>query len=127
MLPMIKLLLNISQSDVSSDAVLTYLININKSKILAYCNLTALPEALESVVVEIVAAQYKGQYASQPYLAAQQTSPSTQQIKSETIGDYKVEYAASSSSSSSISASTSISILDDYKSILNQFRKVKFI
>lgn len=102
MLENIKLVLGIT--DASQDSLINYYINAVSNKILAYCNISGLPDELKNVVEEIVIGRMQ--------------KSAIKNVKSEEIGDYKVEYAIYESDKNE---------LDPYIKILNKFRKVRFV
>ncbi|PEL12672.1 phage head-tail connector protein [Bacillus sp. AFS017336] len=105
---LVKILLGVSDS--SKNAIINFYIESVTQKILNYCNITELPEELESIVVEKVVAIMKN------LIASEGNGP----VKKITRGDTVIEYGTSNSDSSG-----SV-ILDDVKSQLNKFRRVKF-
>lgn len=98
MLENIKLVLGIT--DNSKDSLIQYYINSYQNIILAYCNILELPVQLESVIERLIISKMSGNDGT---------------IKSETIGDYRVDY------------NTSEEELTPYIKILNRFRRVKFV
>jgi hypothetical protein len=92
MLDNIKLVLGIT--DTSKDGLIQYYINATVKKILAYTNRIELPEALESVVEEIVIPKMKASLSG---------SSTTSNVKSEKIGDYEIQYNTDSNSNNELS------------------------
>jgi hypothetical protein len=98
MLENIKLVLGIT--DASKDNLINYYINVYQRKIIAYCNLIEFPLELESTVEELIINKMSNKDST---------------VKSESIGDYRIDYNVSSDE------------LTSYSKILNKFRKAKFI
>lgn len=140
----VKILLRFKTSDCSKDELLLYLERVVRRKILNYCNIDKIPLSHEYIVADIVANYYNLNYS---YLDSTEevvntldtkaTTNSVGPLKKETIGDYSIEYyelssdSESSSGSTSSSSSTDVftssidSFINDYKSQLNQIRKLR--
>lgn len=119
----IKILLNMSLEDTSKDQILNYLKETITQRVKNYCNLEEVPKELEFILVEMISAIYKNKYATENISSITPTV-SVGAIKSETIGDYSVTYATSTDKTTS-SNNTVDDVLNDYKSQLNKFRKLK--
>jgi hypothetical protein len=124
-----KILLNIDLKDNSNDTLLNGLSRVMKQKVLNYCNLVEIPQALDLTVSEMVAALFKINYGATTTVSIASTGTQAPVavgvIKSESIGDYSVTYETSSSSKSSTNTSDTESILNDFKGQLNKFRKIR--
>lgn len=135
----VKTLVGINLSDNSLDMLLDYLLRITENKVKNYCNIKEIPVELELTVAEMAATIYLMQYKSIYEAVAQKEKEEQEQltrassnnriIKKETIGDYSVEYESESlptaTSISAPSSGTLDSILNDFKSQLQRFRKIK--
>ena len=132
----VKTLVGINPTDNSLDMILDYLIRITENKVKNYCNIKEIPVELELTVAEMTANLYLMQYKSIYELKAQKeqeeaeklTKTSTpRQIKKETIGDYSVEYESlpKTNTISAPSSGTLDEILNDFKSQLQRYRKIK--
>nr|WP_194190325.1 phage head-tail connector protein [Clostridium chrysemydis] len=124
----VKILLQIKTSDCSKDELLSYLIRQVKIKILNYCNIQEIPLSHQYLIPEMVASYYNLMY--KPHEEEQvQTRAGSKVIKKESIGDYSVEYDTGEASKrptpSSADTSNLESVLIDYKSELNQIRKLR--
>ena len=115
MLEKLKLLLGISGEE--QDAVLTFVLDAVTDLVLSYCNLDEIPPRLESVVVRMAADQVR----SEGY--GQAVAPQTAQ--SVTRGDVTVSYGSNASAAAEITGAGK-SLLDDYRSQLNVFRRVRW-
>ena len=118
-----KILLNINLGDNSKDELLTMLINITKTKVLNYCNLESLPEELEFTVAEMVASLFTSYGVSTEQVSTVAEGVAVGKVKKESLGDYSVEYDVSASSAKK--AVTPETVLYDYVSQLNKFRKLR--
>ncbi|QEK11690.1 hypothetical protein FQB35_04550 [Crassaminicella thermophila] len=98
MLEEIKRLLG--YTSIEYDIVIDHYINGVTQKILNYCNISELPKELEHVVVEKVVAIMKDEKS----------------VKTVTRGDTTITYQDGE-----------IDLIDNIKSQLNRFRKVKFV
>lgn len=136
----LKTLIGINLSDNSLDMLLDYLLRITENKVKNYCNIKDIPNELELTIIEMTANLYFMQYKA-VYEAKLQKEQEEQDnltkfssdnriIKKETIGDYSVEYESlpkttGSSFVSAPSSGTLDNILNDFKSQLQRFRKIK--
>lgn len=120
MLTTVKILLGIE--DNSKDQRIQTLIDIIKSRSLVYCNRTDIPVGLENLIIEKVISEYKANYGTTTLQSGEQVASGS--VKSESIGDYSITYNTSGSSASS-GSSTELSGMDDYKILLQAFRKIK--
>lgn len=136
----LKTLIGINLSDNSLDMLLDYLLRITENKVKNYCNIKDIPNELELTIIEMAANLYFMQYKA-VYEAKLQKEQEEQDnltkfssdnriIKKETIGDYSVEYESlpkttGSSFVSAPSSGTLDNILNDFKSQLQRFRKIK--
>lgn len=115
LLDKLKLLLGISGEE--QDVVLTFVLDAVTDLVLSYCNLDEIPPRLESVVVRMAADQVRSEGYGQA--AAPQTAQSV------TRGDVTVSYGSNASAAAEITGAGK-SLLDDYRSQLNAFRKVRW-
>lgn len=138
----LKTLIGINLSDNSLDMLLDYLLRITENKVKNYCNIKDIPNELELTIIEMAANLYFMQYKAvyEAKLQKEQEEQAEQYsltkssdnriIKKETIGDYSVEYESlpkttGSSFVSAPSSGTLDNILNDFKSQLQRFRKIK--
>ena len=132
----VKILVGFPINDNSNDMLIDYLIRVTINRVLNYCNLKQLPQELELTVAEMTANMIKLQYSEQmttqeekaeeARAVAIQSYADKKVIKTETLGDYSVEYAVDSTTTTTSSPSLVLDdILSDYKSQLNRFRKIK--
>ena len=136
----LKTLIGINLSDNSLDMLLDYLLRITENKVKNYCNIKDIPNELELTIVEMTAnlyfMQYKAVYEAKLQKEQEEqdnltkSSDNNRIIKKETIGDYSVEYESlpqttGSSFVSAPSSGTLDNILNDFKSQLQRFRKIK--
>lgn len=136
----VKTLIGINLSDNSLDMLLDYLLRITENKVKNYCNIKEIPSELELTIVEMAAnlyfMQYKAVYEAKLQKEKEEqdnltkSSDNNRIIKKETIGDYSVEYESlpkttGSSFVSAPSSGTLDDILNDFKSQLQRFRKIK--
>lgn len=141
----VKILLRFKTSDCSKDELLLYLERVIRRKILNYCNIDKIPLSHEYIVADIVANYYNLNYSyldsAEEVLASTLDTKATTNplgaLKKESIGDYSIEYyepssdssssggSTSSSSSADISTSSIDNLINDYKSQLNQIRKLR--
>lgn len=135
----LKTLIGINLSDNSLDMLLDYLLRITENKVKNYCNIKDIPNELELTIIEMTAnlyfMQYKAVYEAKLQKEQEEQDNLTKSsdnriIKKETIGDYSVEYESlpkttGSSFVSAPSSGTLDNILNDFKSQLQRFRKIK--
>ena len=135
----LKTLIGINLSDNSLDMLLDYLLRITENKVKNYCNIKDIPNELELTIIEMAAnlyfMQYKAVYEAKLQKEQEEQDNLTKSsdnriIKKETIGDYSVEYESlpkttGSSFVSAPSSGTLDNILNDFKSQLQRFRKIK--
>ncbi len=136
----LKTLIGINLSDNSLDMLLDYLLRITENKVKNYCNIKDIPNELELTIIEMAAnlyfMQYKAVYEAKLQKEQEEqdnltkSSSDNRIIKKETIGDYSVEYESlpkttGSSFVSAPSSGTLDNILNDFKSQLQRFRKIK--
>ena len=136
----LKTLIGINLSDNSLDMLLDYLLRITENKVKNYCNIKDIPNELELTIIEMTAnlyfMQYKAVYEAKLQKEQEEqdnltkSSSDNRIIKKETIGDYSVEYESlpkttGSSFVSAPSSGTLDNILNDFKSQLQRFRKIK--
>ena len=136
----VKTLVGINLSDNSLDMLLDYLLRITENKVKNYCNIKQIPDELELTIAEMTAnlyfMQYKAVYEAKLQKEQEEqdnltkSSDNNRIIKKETIGDYSVEYESlpkttGSSFVSAPSSGTLDDILNDFKSQLQRFRKIK--
>ena len=129
----VKILLQIETRDCSQDELLVYLMRQVKQKILNYCNIEEIPASHQHLIADMTALYYKLNYGTPPKTSANSNSNTetatlpTGAVKKEQIGDYTVEYYEASSGFSLGAPDTSKleSVLMDYKSELNQIRKLR--
>lgn len=115
MLDQLKLLLGISGEE--QDAVLTFVLDAVTDLVLSYCNLDEIPPRLESVIVRMAADQFRSEGYGQ--------TAAPQAAQSVTRGDVTVSYGSNSSAAAEITGAGK-SLLDDYRSQLNAFRRVRW-
>lgn len=127
----VKILLQMEMGNCEHDELLAFLLRQVKRKILNYCNIDEIPLSHEYIVAEIVAAYYNLMYKA--YEEEKQSNVLThnsdsRKVVKETIGDYSVEYETGESVSRTIptpDTSKLEAVLLDYKSELNQIRKLR--
>lgn len=124
MLIIIKVLLGISLTDFTKDQLINIYLEIMINKVKNYCNIKTIPVALENIIAEMTAALYLKQHGSGQ--STQVIVAQAGEIKSETVGDHKIEYVTSGSTSSS-STSITQDIMTDHKAQLNPFRCIRFL
>ena len=111
----IKALLGIDLEDKSQDTNLLFAMENVKSIILNYCNVSYLPEGLYTTACRMVLDLYR----NENYGQAEYTGSSVSAIKE---GDISVNFAGGSYIDSAFSAS----LLKDYQSQLNCFRRLRW-
>ena len=114
MLDKLKLLLGITGEE--QDGVLAFVLDSVTDLVLNYCHLDEIPPRLESVVVRMAADQVRSEGYGQT--AAPQVAQSVSR------GDVTVNYGSNSNTAEITGAGKSL--LDDYRTQLNAFRKVRW-
>jgi len=115
-----KILLGMDINNYTKDQVINTYIEVMASKVEIYCNIKGIPANMEGIVAEMTAALYRKQYGD-----VSQASASVGKIKSETVGNHKIEYETGSTTTTSTSLTQDI--LNDHKMQLNPFRRIKFV
>lgn len=132
----VKILLQMEMSNCKYDELLSFLLRQVKRKILNYCNIDEIPLSHEYIVAEMVAAYYNLAYRAneEEEQSEEHTHRSkddnNRRITKESVGDYSVEYEYDTTPTvsrtySSPDTSKLESVLLDYKSELNQIRKLR--
>lgn len=138
----VKRLLQVKLNDNSKDELLSFIIELVLAKVKTFCNLKDDDSTLEEYDFNLLIAQIsadiylsynpKNSFESN---SSSETTPQTYavnnnaEIKSVTVGDYKVEYNVASKSQSYSTGSLSDAIsfnLDKYDEELVNFRKIRF-
>lgn len=106
----LKLLLGISEEQ---DTLLQFVLDDVGDMILAYCNIKVLPEGLENTAYRMAMELYRNEN-----LGHEESAPGS--VSSISEGDTSTSFNAS------VSEGYKDSLLKDYKSVLNRYRRVVF-
>lgn len=115
-LDLVKPLLGFEKEDSTKDFVLKFLLSRVTNRILTYCGLDKLPPQLETTVVALVIEGYR-----QLNYGKEQMEGEAKTVKR---GDTSVTYNTPMEIITSWSSNPGL--LNDYKSELNRYRKVRF-
>ncbi len=110
-----KLKMLLGATDASKDGVLAFALENVHELVKNYCNITEVPPALENTVVRMAADLYR----SEGY--GNETAP--QAAKSVTRGDVTISYGDGATVASITGGKA---ILDDYKTQLQAFRRLRW-
>lgn len=129
----VKILLQMEIGNCEHDELLAFLLRQVKRKILNYCNIDEIPLSHEYIVAEMVAAYYNLMYKAyeeekQSNVETCNRNSNSRKVVKESVGDYSVEYETGESFSRTIptpDTSKLEAVLLDYKSELNQIRKLR--
>ena len=113
MLEKLKMLLGIT--DDSKDGILNFALEYAQDFAKNYCNIEAIPQGAETLIVRMAADLYR----SEGY--GQGEKPQT--AKSVRRGDVTVDYG---NASATAAISGEKSVLDDYRTQLNAFRRLRW-
>ncbi|MBH7873488.1 phage head-tail connector protein [Clostridioides difficile] len=108
----LKKLLGFSREDVSKDTILEFILEDVEEIVKNYCNISVIPEGLNSTVLRMAIDMYKNESLGSEDIALGS-------ISSISEGDTSVSYRSSASEFKE-------SLLKDYKSQLNRYRKIRW-
>lgn len=114
MLNKLKMILGVKAEDTEKDGVLSFNLETVQDEVKNYCNIDEIPAALENVVVRIAADLYR----SEGY--GQADAPRVAQSVSR--GDVSINYGNGTATASIGGVK---SFIDDYKTQLQAFRKLR--
>ena len=115
-----KILLGLNVDDHSEDERINAYCEIMAQKAKNYCNIPAIPPGLKEIVAEMAAALYRRQTAASATVQA-----TAGMVKKETVGNHTVEYVTDSTANSE--GSVTADILSSHASLLNPFRRPRFV
>ncbi|WP_131037216.1 phage head-tail connector protein, partial [Clostridioides difficile] len=107
----LKKLLGISKEDYSKEMILEFILEDVEEIVKNYCNVSVIPEGLNSTVLRMAIDMYKNENLGSEDIALGS-------ISSISEGDTSVSYRSSASEFKE-------SLLKDYKSQLNRYRKIR--
>lgn len=108
----LKKLLGISKEDYSKEMILEFILEDVEEIVKNYCNVSVIPEGLNSTVLRMAIDMYKNENLESEDIALGS-------ISSISEGDTSVSYRSSASEFKE-------SLLKDYKSQLNRYRKIRW-
>ncbi|EGT5474328.1 TPA: phage head-tail connector protein [Clostridioides difficile] len=108
----LKKLLGISKEDYSKEMILEFILEDVEEIVKNYCNVSVIPEGLNSTVLRMAIDMYKNESLGSEDIALGS-------ISSISEGDTSVSYRSSASEFKE-------SLLKDYKSQLNRYRKIRW-
>lgn len=108
----LKKLLGFSREDDSKDTILEFILEDVEEMIKNYCNVPTIPEQLNSTILRMAIDMYKNESLGSEDIALGS-------ISSISEGDTSVSYRSSASEFKE-------SLLKDYKSQLNRYRKLRW-
>ncbi|MCC0697669.1 phage head-tail connector protein [Clostridioides sp. ES-S-0048-02] len=108
----LKKLLGFSREDDSKDAILEFVLEDVEEMVKNYCNISVIPEGLNSTVLRMAIDMYKNESLGSEDIALGS-------ISSISEGDTSVSYRSSASEFKE-------SLLKDYKAQLNRYRKIRW-
>ncbi|HBF6109038.1 TPA: phage head-tail connector protein, partial [Clostridioides difficile] len=108
----LKKLLGISKEDYSKEMILEFILEDVEEIVKNYCNVSVIPEGLNSTVLRMAIDMYKNENLGSEDIALGS-------ISSISEGDTSVSYRSSASEFKE-------SLLKDYKSQLNRYRKIRW-
>ncbi|VIG06979.1 phage protein [Clostridioides difficile] len=108
----LKKLLGISKEDYSKEMILEFILEDVEEIVKNYCNISVIPKELNSTVLRMSIDMYKNESLGSEDIALGS-------ISSISEGDTSVSYRSSSSEFKE-------SLLKDYKSQLNRYRKIRW-
>lgn len=108
----LKKLLGISKEDYSKEMILEFILEDVEEIVKNYCNVSVIPEGLNSTVLRMTIDMYKNESLGSEDIALGS-------ISSISEGDTSVSYRSSASEFKE-------SLLKDYKSQLNRYRKIRW-
>ncbi|VIF92732.1 phage protein [Clostridioides difficile] len=108
----LKKLLGISREDYSKEMILEFILEDVEEIVKNYCNVSVIPEGLNSTVLRMAIDMYKNENLGSEDIALGS-------ISSISEGDTSVSYRSSASEFKE-------SLLKDYKSQLNRYRKIRW-
>lgn len=108
----IKRLLGLNESDNSKDTILEFILEDVEEIVKNYCNVPTIPEQLNSTILRMAIDMYKNESLGSEDIALGS-------ISSISEGDTSVSYRSSASEFKE-------SLLKDYKSQLNRYRKIRW-
>ncbi|MCC0752910.1 phage head-tail connector protein [Clostridioides sp. ZZV13-5731] len=108
----LKKLLGFSREDDSKDTILEFILEDVEEIVKNYCNISVIPEGLNSTILRMAIDMYKNESLGSEDIALGS-------ISSISEGDTSVSYRSSASEFKE-------SLLKDYKSQLNRYRKIRW-
>ena len=108
----LKKLLGFSREDDSKDTILEFILEDVEEMVKNYCNVPTIPEQLNSTILRMAIDMYKNESLGSEDIALGS-------ISSISEGDTSVSYRSSASE-------VKESLLKDYKSQLNRYRKLRW-
>ncbi|CCL66868.1 hypothetical protein ERM67_19345 [Clostridioides difficile] len=108
----LKKLLGFSREDDSKDTILEFILEDVEEMVKNYCNVPTIPEQLNSTILRMAIDMYKNESLGSEDIALGS-------ISSISEGDTSVSYRSSASEFKE-------SLLKDYKSQLNRYRKIRW-
>ena len=108
----LKKLLGFSREDDSKDTILEFILEDVEEMVKNYCNVPTIPEQLNSTILKMAIDMYKNESLGSEDIALGS-------ISSISEGDTSVSYRSSASEFKE-------SLLKDYKSQLNRYRKLRW-
>ncbi|EII6798261.1 phage head-tail connector protein [Clostridioides difficile] len=108
----LKKLLGFSREDDSKDTILEFILEDVEEMVKNYCNVPTIPEQLNSTILKMAIDMYKNESLGSEDIALGS-------ISSISEGDTSVSYRSSASEFKE-------SLLKDYKSQLNRYRKIRW-
>ncbi|EMM0828942.1 phage head-tail connector protein [Clostridioides difficile] len=108
----LKKLLGFSREDDSKDTILEFILEDVEEMVKNYCNVPTIPEQLNSTILRMAIDMYKNKSLGSEDIALGS-------ISSISEGDTSVSYRSSASEFKE-------SLLKDYKSQLNRYRKIRW-
>lgn len=115
-LPLLKALLLIPFEDTSRDVKLLFALETIVQEIKTYCNITAIPEALDNVVLHIAEDYYRTKYPTE----FEQTAPAVTSIKR---GDVTTAFG---SVKATVVVGSGAAFVRNYAAQLQAFRRLRW-
>ena len=116
MIEEVKTLLGISEDDRSKDDIITFIIKRVEKRVCSYCNVKSVPKGLEETVLFMVVDTYRSTQYGQEKVDSE--------MKGMTEGD--VSWSYQTASQIAIEKIKNPSLIEDYKSELNSYRKLRW-